>query len=183
MRELEILRNEIDHFLKHHPQSPLEMSDRDQFEGLDYYDLNPDLVFEVDVEKFAEDEPTVMMQTSTGDEQSFRRWGQFAFEVGGQTAAMTIYSDPNGRNFFLPFKDTTNGEETYGAGRYMDEHRPGLRLIDENRILVDFNFAYNPYCAYSPYFSCPLPPRENWVQVPIRAGEKSFGSGTNITEL
>ncbi|MFN2189287.1 MAG: DUF1684 domain-containing protein [Candidatus Promineifilaceae bacterium] len=175
MGELEDLRDEIDQFLKHHPQSPIEPDDRDDFDGLQYYSPNPDLRFEVEVERLPEDEPAITMQTSTGDEQEFRRWGRFSFEVAGEIATLTVYSNPDGHDFFLPFKDSTNGSETYGAGRYMDEHRPGLERLANGRILVDFNYAYNPYCAYSPYYSCPLPPRENWLQIPIRAGEKNFG--------
>jgi uncharacterized protein (DUF1684 family) len=74
----------------------------------------------------------------------------------------------------MPFKDLTNGKETYGAGRYMDNHRPGMQQLAGNFFEIDFNYAYNPYCAYSPAFSCPLPPRENWLAVPIRAGEKNY---------
>ena len=66
----------------------------------------------------------------------------------GSEARLTIYSDPAGGEFFLPFKDTTNGGETYGAGRYLDNHRPGLQLVDDDAIEVDFNYAYNPYCVY-----------------------------------
>ncbi|MCI0396478.1 MAG: DUF1684 domain-containing protein, partial [Chloroflexi bacterium] len=73
-----------------------------------------------------------------------------------------------------PFRDTTNGQETYGAGRYLDSHRPGLNQLGPDRFEVDFNYSYNPYCAYSEYYSCPLPPRENWLKVPIRAGEKNY---------
>ena len=174
MSQLEDLRAEIDHFMKHHPQSPLEPEQQAVFERLEYFDANSDLIIEVDVELFPDDEPVLSMQTSTGDQQEFRRWGTFSFEVGGQSAELTIFSDPHGENFFMPFKDLTNGEETYGAGRYMDEHRPGFQPLANGKFKVDFNYAYNPYCAYSPYYSCPLPPRENWIQVPIRAGEKGY---------
>ena len=175
MGHLENLRKDIDDFLKHHPQSPLEHEKQESFEGLDYYEVNPALVLEVEVERFSDDEPVVTMQTSTGDEQQYRRWGRFSFEIEGQSAALTIYSDPQGQDFFMPFKDATNGKETYGARRYMDEHRPGFRPLAGDKFKVDFNYAYNPYCAYSPHYSCPLPPPENWVQVPIQAGEKDFG--------
>jgi uncharacterized protein (DUF1684 family) len=176
MGQLENLRRDIDSFMKDHPQSPLAHDQQKRFEGLDYYEVNQDLILEVEIERFPDGEPIVTMQTSTGDAQQYRRWGRFSFEVEGQKASMTIYSDPMGRDFFMPFKDATNGKETYGAGRYMDEHRPGFSPLDGDRFEVDFNYAYNPYCAYSPHYSCPLPPRENWVQVPIRGGEKDFES-------
>ncbi len=167
-------RAQVDDFLAYHPQSPLEPAQRQEFDGLAYFDANRDLVLRVEATRFADDEPLIEMETSTGDRQFYRRWGRFQFEVEGQTAELTIYSDPSGADFFMPFKDATNGAETYGAGRYMDNHRPGLTQLDGTRFEVDFNYAYNPYCAYSPYYSCPLPPRENWLKVPIRAGEKAF---------
>jgi hypothetical protein len=176
MGQLENLRQDIDSFMKDHPQSPLARDQQESFEGLDYYEVNQDLILEVEIERFPDNEPVVTMQTSTGDVQEYRRWGRFSFEVEGQSASMTIYSDPMGRDFFMPFKDATNGKETYGAGRYMDEHRPGFRSLAGDRFEVDFNYAYNPYCAYSPHYSCPLPPRENWIQVPVQAGEKNFKS-------
>ena len=173
MSQLQEFRSEIDQFMKNHPQSPLDDDQRLDFNGLDYYDYNQDLVLEVEVDRFPEDEPVVVMQTSTGDTQEFRRWGQFTFQVD-EEATMVIYSNAHGHDFFMPFRDSTNGSETYGAGRYMDDHRPGMRLLGPDRFEIDFNYAYNPYCAYSPYYSCPLPPRENWLKVPIRAGEKNY---------
>jgi uncharacterized protein (DUF1684 family) len=114
------------------------------------------------------------METNTGDRRHYRRWGRLSFEVDGRPAALTIYSDPYDEDYFLPFRDATNGDETYGAGRYLDNHRPGVERTGENTFIIDFNYAYNPYCAYSERYSCPLPPRENWLDVPIRAGEKKY---------
>ncbi len=172
MNELTHFRRQVDEFMAHHPQSPLDEEQREGFTGLAYFDVNNDLVFEVEVERFADDEPVVEMETSTGDVRPLRRWGRFQFTVDGQPASLTIYFD--GHGLFLPFKDATNGTETYGAGRYLDTHRPGLEQLAAATIRVDFNYAYNPYCAYSPYYSCPLPPRENWLPVPIRAGEREW---------
>ena len=178
MSQLQLFRQEIDSFMKSHPQSPLDHDLREQFVGLEYYDQNSDLILEVDVDRFDDDEPIVTMQTSTGATQDYRRWGKFEFDVDGESASLVIYSDPGGREFFMPFKDATNGTKTYGAGRYMDSHRPGIKKLAPNRFEIDFNYAYNPYCAYSPYFSCPLPPSENWLIVQIRAGEKDFKSSS-----
>jgi uncharacterized protein (DUF1684 family) len=174
MSQLKQFRDEIDQFMKHHPSSPLDHDRRHDFDGLNYYEPRQDLILEVEVERFSEDEPIVVMQTSTGDSQEYRRWGHISFEVDGETATLTIYSDALGQEFFMPFKDITNGAETYGAGRYMDNHRPGMHRLSSNRFEIDFNYAYNPYCAYSPHYSCPLPPRDNWLKVPVRAGEKNF---------
>ena len=109
------------------------------------------------------------MQTSTGDVASYRRLGTVSFEVDGEAAQLTVYKDAEGDDLFLPFADATSGSETYGAGRYLD-----VQPLRDGRFLLDFNYAYNPYCAYNERWSCPLTPFENRVRVPIRTGEKSF---------
>jgi len=176
MNELQHFRDQIDDFMGHHPQSPLDGDQRADFDGLHYFDENEDLLLAVAVELFPDDEPLIEMETSTGDKRPYRRYGRFTFTIAGEDAALTIYSDQHGQEFFLPFRDATSGAETYGAGRYLDNHRPAIQPIADNQFQIDFNFAYNPYCAYSPQFSCPLPPRENWLSVPIQAGEKFFES-------
>ena len=109
----------------------------------------------------------MVMQTSTGGVQEYIRHGKFKFQVDGQEAELTIYQSEHG--FFLPFVDSLAGSETYPAGRYLEpEALPG------NHFLVDFNVAYNPYCAYNETWSCPITPAENRLKVPIRAGEKLF---------
>lgn len=177
MDELTYFRNEIDQFMEFHDQSPLDDEQREAFDGLDYYDFNEALVMILPVERFATTEPMVEMETSTGDVRPYRRWGRISFAVDGQAGSLTIYSDRYGQEFFLPFRDATSGNETYGAGRYLDNHRPGLWDLGDGRIKIDFNYSYNPYCAYQSTYSCPLPPRENWLMVPILAGEKNFEQG------
>ena len=174
MSTLTRLRAQIDDFLAQHPQSPIRWEEKGGFAGLNYYEEEGALRFTAVLESFSDDEPLIEMQTSTGDVRHYRRWGRFSFVVDGEEAALTIYSDPQGHDLFMPFKDATNGKETYGAGRYMDNHRPGLVMVSSTEIEVDFNFSYNPYCAYNSSYSCPLPPRENWLKVPIRAGEKKY---------
>lgn len=174
MDELTHLRAEIDQFMQLHPQSPLPREKRAEFNGLDYYESNNDLSFISSVDLLPRSEGPIMMETSTGDTREYFRWGKVTFDVEGEEVSVIIYSDGYGEELFLPFKDASNGKETYGAGRYLDNHRPGLRRIGADQIELDFNFAYNPYCAYQSNYSCPLPPRENWLTVPIRAGEKKF---------
>ena len=174
MNPITQFRQQVDDFMRGHPQSPLSQEQKQHFQGLLYYEPRRDYVFEVEVRRLPADEPLIQMETSTGDARPFRRWGEFTFMVGEQTGTLTIYSGADGEDFFLPFKDATNGSETYGAGRYLDNHRPGVTRLHGDTFEIDFNFAYNPYCAYSPRFSCPLPPRENWLKLPIRAGEKDF---------
>ncbi len=166
MTELEQFRAEKDDFFAHHPQSPLTPQQKSNFHGLAYFDENPALQLEVTVEPFAKPEE-IEIQTSTGDVRVYTRYGRFAFTVDGVEAELTIYETEHG--FFLPFVDSLAGKETYPAGRYLD-----LEPLPGNRFLVDFNLAYNPYCAYNDAWSCPLTPFENRLKVPIRAGEKIF---------
>ncbi len=168
MTELEEFRKEKDEFFAHHPQSPLTRDQRKAFNGLNYFPEDESLRLEVQVEEFSQKDP-IQMQTTTGDVQEYVRYGRFRFEVGGQPAELTLYQSQHG--FFLPFVDSLAGSETYPAGRYLDpDPLPG------NRFLVDFNLAYNPYCAYNEMWSCPITPFENRIKVPIRAGEKIFHS-------
>ena len=166
MSEIEDFRKMKDEFFAAAPDSPLSPEQKKGFHGLAYLPENPDLDMEVQVEKFPE-QTTIEMQTSTGDIQRYTRYGRFHFQVDGQPAELTIYSDGSG--YFLPFVDSLAGQETYPAGRYLEpEPLPG------GRFRIDFNLAYNPYCAYNDMWSCPLTPFENRLKVPIRAGEKIF---------
>lgn len=174
MNELERLRAEIDQFMHLHPQSPLPLEKRATFTGLSYYEQNDELAFVTSVELLPQSEGPIEIETSTGDVRNCYRWGKVTFEVEGQEASLVIYSDAYGEELFLPFRDMTNGKETYGVGRYLDNHRPGLRQVGADMVELDFNYSYNPYCAYASTYSCPLPPRENWLKVSIRAGEKAF---------
>ncbi len=166
MSELDDFRKAKDEFFGQEPDSPLLPEQKQDFEGLKYFPENPDLSLEVDVEKLPAGD-VVEMQTSTGDVQKYQRYGRIHFQVDGQEAVLTIYANRDG--FFLPFVDSLAGKETYPAGRYV-EPAP----LDENRFYVDFNYAYNPYCAYNDLWSCPFPPPENRLKLPIRAGEKIF---------
>lgn len=165
MNALETFRQRKDVFFKHDPHSPLTPQQREAFSGLRYYAENAALRFELAVERFKR-QTVVTMQTSAGDVAEFVRWGRIRFEVDGQRVALTVYASPSGGGFFLPFMDATNGEETYAGGRYLE-----IDPLPDGRFIVDFNLAYNPYCAYNPYWSCPIPPKENRLKVPIRAGE------------
>jgi uncharacterized protein (DUF1684 family) len=171
MSELDEFRAAKDELFGHGDDSPLTDEQKEAFRGLDYFPENPDLVFQVEPEPF-EEKSTVAMQTSTGDAQSYERYARFAFDVEGQRAELTIFRDEEG-GYFLPFADALAGKETYGAGRYLEP----LDLGD-GKLYVDFNYAYNPYCAYNEGWSCPLTPWENRVKVPIRAGEKMYHAET-----
>jgi hypothetical protein len=166
MNQLDEFRASKDDFFASHPQSPLTPEQKKDFNGLDYFDENPDLQLEVEIDKFPEQDQ-VVIQTSTGQSQTYTRYGKFKFPVNGQEAELTLYSSDHG--YFLPFVDSLAGKETYPAGRYLEPDP-----LSDDRFLVDFNLAYNPYCAYNEMWSCPLTPPENRLKVPIRAGEKMF---------
>ncbi len=171
MSQLDAFRNAKDRFFKEHPQSPLTDAQRESFRGLRYFPEQPALRLALPVEPPAE-QSTLVMQTSTGDAQEYRRLGTLRFTVDGQEAVLTLFADEAG-GLFLPFADSLAGQETYGAGRYLEPE-----LLGDGRVLIDFNLAYNPYCAYNDDWSCPLTPPENRLKVAIRAGEQLFHDAT-----
>lgn len=166
MNDLAEFRKMKDEFYKTDSQSPLTPTQKSGFVGLKYFHENKELRLELKVEKFPEQE-LLQMQTSTGDVQSYTRYGSLKFKVDGQATELTLYSSHHG--YFLPFVDSQAGEITYGAGRYLDPEQ-----LPNGKFLIDFNLAYNPYCAYNESYSCPIPPAENRLSVPIKAGEKNF---------
>jgi uncharacterized protein len=168
MTELEQFRAQKDTFFKTHPQSPLLPEQQETFGGLRYFPENPALRLIISIEEFV-DKERIVMQTSTGDVRAYARYGRLHFTVDGQDVALTLYANEHHDAFFLPFADALRGRETYGAGRYLDPEP-----LDDGQFLVDFNLAYNPYCAYNDDWSCPITPSENQLVVPIRAGERIY---------
>jgi uncharacterized protein (DUF1684 family) len=166
MTSLNDFRMMKDDFFAHDGQSPLTPEQKTAFKGLKYFPPNPELSLEITVEEF-KDKQHIEMQTTTGDVQEYERYGKFNFTVEGIPAELTIYHSEDG--YFLPFVDSLASKETYPAGRYLEPESLG-----KNRFKVDFNLAYNPYCAYNDCWSCPLTPFENRLKVPIRAGERLF---------
>jgi len=171
-------RQQKDVFFKYDPQSPLTPEQRKTFDGLKYYPENPALRIITPIEEYEDKQPVTLI-TSTGSAREYLKFGRFSFVVDGQSATLQVYQDPEDGYFFLPFVDSTAPEETYGAGRYLE-----IEPAAGGQFLIDFNNAYNPYCAYNepyevnPYavqrWSCPLPPRENYLKVRIEAGEKKY---------
>jgi uncharacterized protein (DUF1684 family) len=166
MTSLNDFRKMKDNFFAQDGQSPLTPGQKKVFKGLRYFPPNPELNLEVAVEEFP-DKQHIEMQTTTGEVQVYERYGKFSFTVEGIPAELTIYQSEDG--YFLPFVDNLASKETYPAGRYLEPEPLG-----NNHFRVDFNLAYNPYCAYNDYWSCPLTPFENRLKIPIRAGEKLF---------
>ncbi len=160
------LRRMKDEFFGRDTDSPLTDAQRKGFTGLHYFDVDPALRFEATLERPATSEYEDI-QTSDGQLQYLPRAGTVRFRLGDRDVALAAYDQ--GHELFIPFRDATSGTDTYGAGRYVEAHPLG-----SERYEVDFNAAYNPYCAYNENWSCPLPPRENWLDAPIRAGEMAF---------
>jgi hypothetical protein len=171
-----------DRLLRTHPQSPIE--DRDAFAGLDYFP--PDPAFRIGA-RFKPSSSDEEMVIDTGGEDgaiSYQRAGTLHFELAGTACELTVLSlIAYGGGLFLPFKDVTSRTETYGGGRYLFDtvkNTDGLALEIEAgsaEVVLDFNYAYNPSCAYSPRWACPLAPPENTLAVAVRAGEKRFPAG------
>ncbi|MFC4405966.1 DUF1684 domain-containing protein [Haloarchaeobius iranensis] len=172
-REVEAQRERKDEYFGEDQRSPLPPDVRAEFDGLDYYEVDPDYRFVVELEAYDEPEP-VVVGTSTDGEQEYLAWGEFTVEIAGEAVSVTAYKgDSEEDRLWVPFRDETSGEETYGAGRYLDLE-PEHHRTEDGRWILDFNEAYNPTCAYSDRYECPLPPTENWLDVPIEAGERAF---------
>jgi uncharacterized protein (DUF1684 family) len=163
-------RTEKDLFFKADPESPLDSNQRTLFEQLQYYPINPQFRVEAKVQPVGRPD-IITLSTSDGQVRQLQKWGYANFMLNGnQQQLLLLKSDEPGDNqLFIPFADATSARQTYGAGRYLD-----VPLPQGNTLLLDFNKAYNPYCAYSDKYSCPLPPPENMLGVPIQAGEKTY---------
>jgi uncharacterized protein (DUF1684 family) len=170
--ELDGYRAEKDSFFRDDPRSPLTPEQRTTFAGLSYYPDDERYVIEATLDTAVDRSEDIAMATSSGGSQTYHRAGRASFEVDKQPAEVTLYESDETDELFLPFRDATSGSETYGAGRYVEVQPPG----PDGRVVLDFNLAYNPNCCYNEHWSCPLPPRENWLDVPIRAGEKDFSA-------
>lgn len=153
-------RREKDAFFKDHPHSPLNHAQKAVFKGLRYFEYNADLILNAQLELF-ETNNVAQIMTTDNEIRNYERYGTFTF--GDSGARLTVYKTPHG--FFLPFSDAS--KETYSMGRYLDV-APG----ENDRFYIDFNLAYNPFCAFSDEYSCPITPKENHLSIPILAGEK-----------
>ncbi|WP_254768613.1 DUF1684 domain-containing protein [Salinilacihabitans rarus] len=166
-------RERKDEYFGGNPHSPIPDDERDSFDGLDYFEPDERYRFELPLSEHEEKE-TVVVGTSTGTEREYVRWGEFRFDLDGEELSLQAYKgDPDEERLWVPFRDATSGEETYGAGRYLDLE-PDSHRTESGEWLLDFNEAYNPTCAYSDVYECPLPPTENWLDVPVEAGEKRY---------
>jgi hypothetical protein len=169
--KLKAFRAKRDQFFKEDPRSPLKESDRKKFKGLLYYPINLKYAVIGSIERYpSEPKPIyINLPTNKGREKKYVKNGQFRFKWEGKEYVLQIYRPLGGGEFFLPCKDKTSGTETYPEGRYLYiEPMPG------GKVLIDFNRAYNPFCEYSEKYLCPFATQENWLDIPIHAGEKRF---------
>ena len=166
-------QQELDDFYRDSTTSPLKPEERAAFHGHEYFSYNPELVVEANVEVL-ENEPWFNMATSSGVSREYRRYAKATFELRGETLELFLYQskrlmamDEYKDHLFLPFMDKTTGVSTYGTGRFMDITKP-----EGSTMVLDFNYAYNPYCAYTDGYSCPITPKENYIDVEVDAGIK-----------
>ena len=172
------IRKQKNQQLRTAADSPLSPAQKQQFDSLKYY--APDVDYKVTARLHRSGSaatPPLTLARSDGTAETYRRWATADFTLPGQTQSQQVLLlqkiSPAGAQepLFLPFADATSGHATYGAGRYLDLPVPAAGAEE---ITLDFNLAYNPYCAYNPDYSCPVPPAENRLSAAIVAGEKSF---------
>ena len=180
--DVKVFRDGRDKEFRNKEESPLKAEDFPIFKNLNYFPVDNKFRVEADFSKTS-DEKYFQMPTSSGKNKKFVKFGVLKFKLSGkdyslnvyQTDAETLLKFPEYANLlFVPFKDATGGKTTYGGGRYIDIKTPA-----GGKVILDFNLAYNPNCAYgSERYSCPIPPKENFLQVEINAGEKSYKYST-----
>ena len=162
-----------DALFRDHPQSPLEPADRARFDGLPFFPYDAALRFTVPLARASG--PVRIVSAGLDGEvrlQPFARTAGLAPSLGGELTMFWI--EGYGGGMFLPFSDATSGAESYGGGRYLLDTIKGADLgAADDRVVLDFNFAYHPSCRYSARYACPLPPPENRLPAAVRAGERS----------
>jgi uncharacterized protein (DUF1684 family) len=164
-QQVDAARTKKDEFLRTNTDSPL--LDKTSFTGLQYF--NPDLSYRVvaRLEPFADKTQKLVVRMSDGSEEVYDKYAHAVFSLNGEACRLLVVR--LGNTYSILFRDATSGKETYGGGRYL-ELEPADMV--ENRAVLDFNKAYNPYCAYNPSYACPLPPTENTLAVAIKSGER-----------
>jgi uncharacterized protein (DUF1684 family) len=160
-------RTERDIWFSNDFNSPFQVTNT-PFKRISYYEPDPKYLVHAKVIKAVTPDSVVLI-TNTGESQVYEIYGNALFEIANTTCLLQLLKAPESDQLFLPFMDKTSGNTTYGAGRYLDLDMPG-----NDSIIIDFNLAYSPYCAYTEVYSCPFPPKANVLSVAIEAGEKSY---------
>lgn len=161
-----------DELFRTHPQSPIPSHERAEFGALDYFDYDPQ--WRVLANVTAVEPVHYDIATSTGSSYGFSRFASASFEVCDRDMDLELYwLDGYGGGLFVPFRDATSGKQTYGGGRYLLDTVKGADLgVANERLVLDFNFSYNPSCCYDPRWACPLAPPPNRLEIEVVAGER-----------
>lgn len=175
--EIKLFQYDINRGFADASKSPLTKEDLKTFKGLAFFDIDENYKIEAEIE-LTPDAPVFEMKTNTERLPLYKKYGVAHFSINGKKLELNVYQEQqlatnfNSENFlFLPFNDATNGTTTYGGGRYLDLEIP---KEGSKKIRIDFNKAYNPYCAYNYTFSCPIPPSENNLPIAIPVGVKAY---------
>ena len=175
--ETEFQRNENARF-KDASKSPLKKKDLKNFKGLDFFPVDSSYVVTAKLTR-TPDSPIFKLPRTGGDHANYRQYGILTFTLQGKELSIPLYRsqdelrDPRYKDYlFLPFTDLTSGEESYGGGRYMDVFESKIHTDDT--VELNFNNTYNPYCAYNENYTCPIVPRNNHIDIAIKAGIKDF---------
>lgn len=180
MSKIENFRHEKDEYMRNNPYSPFNSRTKIEFSPLKYYDPDPEFVFKSKLYEY-DQKDTVIIFGTKGEERKTVRYGYVKLNYNGEEYKVNVYegSTKAGEKYYsIWFTDKTTGDETYGVGRYID-FEPAYRAgsLNPNKDFVytiDLNLAYNPYCAYSPNYSCAIPTKEDYIDIAIEAGEKNF---------
>ncbi len=173
IKSIEQFRQEKDNYMKNNPSSPFNIDTSAHYKPLKYYSVNPNFVFKSKL--FGYNKPdTVNILGTKGEVRRILRFGYVQFNYKGKKYKLNVYkgSSPKGKPYYtIWFTDKTTGNETYGVGRYLDfDLNPDTNYV----YTIDFNLAYNPYCAYSSLYSCAIPLKDDHLDIAIKAGEKNF---------
>lgn len=164
-------RKEKDEAFKSSHHSPIPHEDQHNFAGLNYYPPDPKYFFTLQINEYKEKDKK-LLTTNTGETKDYIVFGNVEFKIDGETYQLQVYTTEDDPDYYsMLFMDQTSGKETYGAGRYTE------LIPDANKkkyFILDFNMAYSPFCAYNDNYSCPIPPKENRLNVRILAGEKNY---------
>ncbi|WP_025761976.1 DUF1684 domain-containing protein [Dyadobacter tibetensis] len=145
--------------------SPIE--DKEAFHGIHYFKVNPEYRVKANILPYTGDDRILKIKYTDGTEDEYERYGYAQFQINGQDLRLLLLK--NEGSLSILFRDETSGKETYGGGRYLDYP---ITDVKNNVLTIDFNEAYNPYCAYQESYACPVPPKENTLPIAIFAGEQ-----------
>lgn len=175
LAESKAAQNKLNEKFSNPETTILEAKDFINFEGLQFYPLDEKYIVKAKFVRTPNEKP-FLMPTTTSRTPEYVKYGEAHFTLDGNNFVLNLfkstqpYDEPGYEDYlFLPFTDLTSGDGSYGGGRFLDQ-----RIPEGDTITIDFNKAYNPYCAYNPRYSCPIPPKENDLAIRIEAGVKDY---------